>query len=185
MSENALNEIVLRLYPANKIDSNGCWDIVPPNWSCPVCKRSKLHIVRPVRNNTILQAHLHNHHDHIEQYANDKVKQIKFKTNDLDDITYIQWQFVKNKIIIFLNRFEKILICQDCNNADTHGKDLCTNICKYFSFSPREISSFIEPEPFRPHIINQEKLAKTYSAIGDIHEYRKSLCDVLISRSII
>ena len=182
-AEQAVIDLALRLTGAKSFDCNGSWSIAPPNWSCPVCKRSKMHIARATKKK-VLQAHLHNHHDHISVYLKKRAKTIIEENNLNRDIAEQEWWFIHHKICSFLNRFEKILICQDCNSIDAKAKDMIGSVCEYFSFTPHEISYFIRTEAHRLHEVDREKLYEVYSSLGDIHEYRKKLADVLLSRSL-
>lgn len=183
-AEDAVIDLALRLTGAPEFDSNNGWDITPPNWSCPVCKRSKMHIARLNQQN-ILQGHLHNHHDHIIDYAKDGAIRITNEHHLDKTLTEKEWWFIKEKIGGFLNRFDKVLICQDCNGADTKAKSVLNDICKYFTFTPNEISYFIKTEAHKPHKIDENKLHEICENLNDIHEYRKKLCDVLLSRSLL
>ncbi len=175
-------DLALRLTGSKKFDCDNHWQTVPANWSCPICKRSKLHITKPDKNKT-LKGSLANHHDHIEQYVQKKSKEIRKDNENIEIDEKIGW-FIKYKISNFLNRFEKSLVCEDCNNADTHAKSMISDVCKYFSFSPKEIAQFIQPDKHKPHLINYSILKDIYIKVVDTHEYRKDLADVLINRAL-
>lgn len=68
--------------------------------------------------------------------------------------------------------------------ADKYAKNHIDDICPYFSFSPREISSFIIPEAHTEHKINIKKIEEICISHGDMHKWRLETCDVLISRVI-
>lgn len=75
-------DTALKLTGVTEFESDSSWNITPPNWACPVCKRSKLHITRVVKRG-VLQGHMHNHHDHIYDYA------LETADNILKEKTYV------------------------------------------------------------------------------------------------
>jgi hypothetical protein len=48
--------------------SEQSWALVPQNWSCPICRRSKVDIFR-LSSRGILLANLEGHHDHLRDYV--------------------------------------------------------------------------------------------------------------------
>ncbi len=174
----------LRLTGATDFEANSSWHTTPPNWSCPVCKRSKLHITRVVKRG-VLQGHMHDHHDHIHEYA----ESVAHKIIEIDKVTlyreyYSERKFINDNLCAFLRRFNKTLMCQDCNMADVNAKRYRGDLCSFFSFSPSEIASFIIPEAHNEHRIDRKKVDEVCSSLGDMHDYRLKLCDVLVSRAM-
>lgn len=58
---------LLRLHGTTGLDLNANWAGVSPDWRCKCCDRPKPMIVRKAPNGVLL-AHLHMHHDHLEDH---------------------------------------------------------------------------------------------------------------------
>ena len=68
-------------------------------------------------------------------------------------------------------RFDRIVICEDCNNAEAKAKNLI-GANKFFTFTPREISSFLRVSPNRPHEVDAPAVAAAYSSAKPHYERR-------------
>lgn len=124
---------------------------VDPDWRCPCCYRSKSEMARLDRNNNLLCA-IHNHHDHFEDEA---LERITSRVKPAWGVTQI--------IRASLSRFPETMICNDCNVAEPYAK----NIAKappHFSFAPYEIANFIISKPNEPHTVDDKLAAMTYEA---------------------
>jgi rubredoxin len=177
-----MERVALELTGMSTFDGNGLWHLTPPNWCCPLCKRSKIHLARPNRSG-VLHGHLHEHHDHIREYVRDRYRS-EFGDPDADDIrTGTAWSFI-NRFMHGLNRFDTIVVCQDCNVADGAAKLRLGTICNYFSFSPIEIANFVQPEPHKPHLVDDAMAASIYSAELAGHSERKSVMVTLLLEQI-
>lgn len=178
-----LVKLALKITGATHASTNSNWQITPDEWDCPICRRSKLHIFKVAESGTMVGS-LVNHHDHIKTYAKNRTKQVVANSTKGRALTEKESWFVSSKISDFISRFPQTLICEDCNNADPIAKSAKNDTCKYFSFSPSEISFFIQPEPHSRHKINFDRVMEVFEKIGDEHIYRKNLCDVLIQRML-
>jgi len=178
-----LVKMALELTGATEASTNSNWQITPDDWDCPICRRSKLHIFK-IANSGTMVGNLVNHHDHIITYAKNRTKQFILENNNTHVLTEKESWFVGNKISEFVSRFPPTLVCDDCNNADPIAKSFKENTCKYFSFSPSEISFFIQPEPHSRHSVIFDRVEEVFEKIEDEHAYRKNLCDVLIQRML-
>lgn len=64
-----------------------------------------------------------------------------------------------------VSRFPRELVCSECNAADGKAKLMMKGaIPAYFSFSPAEIRTFIEPVANAPHRILEDRVEKTWHA---------------------
>lgn len=135
-----------------------------------------------MQDNTLKGA-LVNHHDHLTNYANEKLREL-VKHAGRKEISEREGWFNAHKIKPFIVRFERTLICEDCNNADPAAKAMIDDICPFFSFTPEEIAYFIKPQKHTPHQIDQERVSEIFELARDNHDFQKSLCDTLLSRLV-
>jgi len=175
-----IESLALKLTGQKEVQTNKNWNNTPETWACPCCKRTKLHILRPSQAGKLI-GNLINHHDHISAYVQKEFRE-QVKSLGRKNPSEKEGWFVNHKIIPFLNKFDRTLVCEDCNNADPKAKALISDICQQFSFSPQEMAVFITPKPHTTHAINKERLHSIYEGIRSSHEYRKSLGKSLISR---
>lgn len=124
------------------------WCLTSPHWECPVCLRGKSQIVRLTKNGQLC-CRLALHHDHSTSDF----------LNVLDERDRVPGAGLL-KHHQRLERFGRLLICQDCNNADAKAKMVVGasgGDLGFFSFSPEEIASFIYPgPPGRGHTIRED-----------------------------
>lgn len=179
---STLEDLALHLTGQKELKTNGNWNIVEQSWACPCCKRTKLHIARPMQDKTLKGA-LVNHHDHLTNYANVKLKELVIEVGR-KEISEREGWFNNHKIKPFIVRFERTLICEDCNNADPAAKAMIEGICPYFSFTPEEIAYFIRPKKHSPHQIDQDRVSEIYELAHDNYNFQKSLCETLLSRLV-
>ncbi len=163
---------------------NSAWFDTPNDWNCPVCKRHKSELIRPDNAGKPF-ASLEDHHDHISAFikacADDIIsKERSDRLVDEDEI-----RFLKHRLTPFLERFQRTLICGDCNAADAAAKDQLGDVCKYFSFSPREIRAFIETSPHRPHRVMYVDVKRVYSGLGQLHSERKALAKSWVQKALL
>jgi rubredoxin len=144
-----------------KLALNASWARTWQDWTCPCCRRHKRDIVR-VTAGGVLLCQLEWHHDHLEDYARKligtmapPVREVAPDDGDVSRVFRIEH---REQIMGLLHRFERTLICIDCNLADAQAKqELRREMDKDFSFTPREIQSFIQVAPNRPHEIDVQK----------------------------
>jgi hypothetical protein len=176
-----IEDLALRLTGRNAIVTNRHWDNTQPDWACPCCKRTKLHLTKPI--NAGLHGALVDHHDHLADYADMQLKTLVTASGRME-ISEDEGWFKNHKIKPFIVRFQRSLICEDCNNADPAAKKVIGDICPFFSFTPEEISYFIKPEKHSPHKLDLERVEEVYVSANESYAYRKSLCDTLMSRLV-
>jgi rubredoxin len=156
------------------------WERTPGDWTCPICGRAKIDLVRPAKSGKVA-GKLVEHHDHIELFLREKRREIQQETEVEPTPGY--WEFHEKKLRPFIRRFERILVCEDCNNADASAKAI-VGAERYFSFSPTEISAFIRPSPNQNHSLDKTLVRDVYITALVKHEYCKELAVVLMHRAL-
>ncbi len=166
----------------NEVHENAgrMWEITPADWACPVCKRLKPDILRKSKSGA-KTGRLVEHHDHLDLFVKETAR--KLLKEEVTERSNKLGECINNKIAPFIRRFERILICEDCNSADSSAKALSISD-RYFSYSPREIALFINPKPNATHEIDIEILRIVEQVANEEFEYLKELGVILIRRAI-
>lgn len=151
------------------IEINSIWASASPDWTCPCCGRSKSACARLGSKRQML-GKLVAHHDHIADLIavalSDLSRDLKITAASAVDA-----QKFLNRGSELFERFDRIVICEDCNNADAKGKAL-SGADTYFTFTPREISTFIRATVGQPHDLDDVALAETYSLAKQHYDRR-------------
>jgi len=163
---------------------NAAWFETPNDWSCPVCKRSKLELIRADDSGKLF-ASLEDHHDHISGYIKDFGRELIKSQRSDKHIDEDESRFLKHRLTPFLERFQRTLICGDCNAADSAAKQQIGDVCKYFSFSPREIREFIEVASNCPHRIMYADAKRVFEGAAPFHHERKALAATWLDRALV
>jgi hypothetical protein len=146
---------LLARFGTTKLDLNSAWASTWIGWSCPCCRREKPQIAR-LSPGGVLLCRLEYHHDHLGDLAKRVYLERNPRTNDQE--TNIQLGRAKDALKPFIERFEQTLICIDCNLAEGQAKlGLAAEIDRDFTFTPSEISRFINVGANRLHEVNMEK----------------------------
>lgn len=124
-----------------------------PMWCCPCCYRSKPEIARLDRNGYLLCSIVW-HHDHACDHIPNELQVRMSKAGE--------WQRYLT-MIEHAGRFSDILICADCNVADSAAKAI-VGATEAFSFAPFEIRHFVMARPNVPHQINPDRARIAYNA---------------------
>ena len=123
------------------------WKILPAEWRCPGCDRSKFEVLRWTKRYFKLgvgkcpaymgwMAGLHRHHDHAQGYVDQG-----------------------------LGRFPETVICDQCNSSDGTAKRRLS-LPQNFSFSPSEIREFITATPHGRHSLDLQRAKNLYQRLG-------------------
>jgi len=166
-----------RIFKANGVHINKWWVRTDPSWMCSVCKRAKKQIVK-INKHGDLSGQLHEHHDHMADFLKlefDKIsskREVRIADNDAD-------KFI-SRISFGLAAYENTLVCSDCNKADADAKKI-VKAHKYFSFSPKDIASFIIVKDNCEHTINEQKAIDCYISQKSVYKRRLELAAYIAS----
>lgn len=161
---------------------NSVWASVPGEWICPCCRRSKLDCARLGAGGQML-GKLVAHHDHFEDLMDVVLSRLS-KDLRIEVASSIDaQQFIRRGAELF-RRFDRIIVCEDCNNAEAKGK-LLSGADRYFTFTPRELSAFVLAAPNRPHEVDDAALAKTYTSAKRHYDLRAASIRKLAEHALI
>ncbi|MGH6712090.1 MAG: hypothetical protein ACREEK_24370 [Bradyrhizobium sp.] len=162
---SAQTKALLKRFGTGKLDLNSGWASTWTLWSCPCCRREKAQIAR-LSGSGVLLCRLEFHHDHLADFAKRIFSEHNQRSEDQE--TNIQIGRAKDALMLFVERFERTLICIDCNLAEGRAKlELAKEIDSNFTFSPSQIASFIGVAPNRVHSIDIEKARVVWLAAKD------------------
>jgi rubredoxin len=149
-------------------EMNSNWTGTPQDWICPCCRRSKFQISRVGKKSQILAKSVV-HHDHMGEALKEAFKHEFIKagtvTEQIDGLKLV------DHMKTAFSAYEEVLICEDCNNADTEAKKLGSTP-KFFSFSIGQIRRFIKVENHMAHDILQEKVLAEWEASQPAYKLR-------------
>lgn len=157
---------------------NSLWISSSQHWLCPCCGRSKFDISRLGKKTQIL-AKLVVHHDHIEDALNAAFDRVFVKTKTSKE-TQTGLSFVE-RIAPAFSAYDPILICEDCNNADTKAKRWLKEELKvgknieFLSFSIGQIRHFIAPVPHSNHELDHDRLEEVWTQVKPAYIARMKL----------
>lgn len=152
-------------------EMNAHWIGSSQAWSCPCCGRSKFHISRVGKKNQIL-AKLVVHHDHMGE-ALKAAFHVAFEEAGTRD-AQIEGNRLVERIGSAFAAYEEVLICEDCNNADTEAKKLL-EAPSFFSFSIGQIRSFIQSSAHHPHDVEADAAHQRWKEARPAYELRMEL----------
>ena len=135
---------LLEHFDTEKLQLNAAWAATWTDWSCPCCGRTKREIARLTQSGVLL-CQLESHHDHLDG-AIDEIFRVRHDEQVLEADGKIRSP-ARNAVHLLVERFERTLICGDCNTADAKMKAaLGDSVPRRFSFSPGEIAQFVVPK---------------------------------------
>ncbi len=162
-------------FKAKEVHFNKWWVRTDPSWKCTVCRRRKSQIVK-INKHGDLSGQLHEHHDHMAEFLKNVFDDISSKRKtriaDIDAEKFIL------RISFGLASYENTLVCSDCNKADATAKAI-VKAHKYFSFSPKDIASFIIVKNNDDHEISEENALRCYIDQKDIYKRRIELASYI------
>lgn len=144
---------ILEKHGERPFEMNTNWVGSPQDWICPCCRRSKLEISRVGNRGQILAKNVI-HHDHMGDVLHEAFHaafaEAGTELEQVDGLRLIE------RMSEAFAAYEPILVCEDCNNADTAAK-ATLEIPREFSFSVGQISRFINVAPHRSHSISEDQ----------------------------
>lgn len=168
----------LKIKDHHKVDDfemNSHWIGSSQDWACPCCGRSKFQVSRLGKKQQIL-AKLVIHHDHMGEAL-----QAAFHAAFVQAGTGVEqidgFRLVERMGHAFA-AYEEVLVCEDCNNADTEAKKLVT-APPYFSFSIGQIRRFIQSGEHQPHRVDAATVQNTWEEARPAYELRMKLINAV------
>lgn len=143
---------ILAKFDTQVLNLNRGWAATWTGWICPCCRRSKPQIAR-VTSSGMLLCNLEQHHDHLEDFLKRRFLAVDLQSDERDH--RIQISNAETALRPLVERFERTLICVDCNLADGRVKvALRDEIDTHFTFAPSEIAEFIAVSDNRLHEVD-------------------------------
>lgn len=152
-------------------EMNSNWVGSSQDWICPCCSRSKFQVSRVGKKAQIL-AKLVIHHDHMGE-AMEAAFHSAFEAAGTRVEQIDGWRLVERMGSAFA-AYAEILVCEDCNNADTEAKKMAGSP-SYFSFSIGQIRRFIVSGDHRPHLLEPAHVGEVWEEARPAYELRMKL----------
>lgn len=152
-------------------EMNSNWLLSAQDWICPCCMRSKFQISRAGKQGQIL-AKLVVHHDHMSE-AMQAAFHEAFESAGTN-VEQVEGLRLVERMGKAFAAYEEVLICEDCNNADTEAKKQVLSP-RYFSFSIRQIKQFINIQDHHSHRLDVAKAEQIWREAKPAYELRMKL----------
>lgn len=167
-------------HKSNFFEMNTNWIGSSQNWICPCCSRSKFQISR-IGNKGQILAKLVIHHDHMGEAMKGAFNRafVSEGTNSEqpDGLKLVE------KMGVAFAAYAEVLICEDCNNADTEAKR-AVDAPTYFSFSPGQIKQFIRCQDHRPHSTDVEIARNKWCESKPSYELRMKIINAVARAAV-
>lgn len=151
---------MLDKHGSRPFEMNTNWVGSPQEWICPCCRRPKFEISRVGNRGQILAKNVI-HHDHMGDVLHEAFHaafaEAKTELEQVDGLRLIR------RMRKAFAAYEPVLVCEDCNNADTAAKAIL-GIPREFSFSVGQISRFVDVAPHRSHSVLEERARVEWEA---------------------
>lgn len=169
--DSPLSETIKAHHGLPDFNINSNWIFSSQLWVCPCCDRSKFQISR-VGNRRKILAKLVIHHDHMS----DALKAAFHKAFEEAGTQEAQaeGQQLVERIGHAFAASPEIMICEDCNNADTVAKKLFGEP-PFFSFTIGQIRKFIQTADHSPHGIDNAAALQAWDVVKPAYQLRMKL----------
>lgn len=166
--DSPLSKRIRSFHGSDALELNSNWIGTPQAWLCPCCGRDKFRLSRRGQKRQVL-AKLVIHHDHMGEVlkASFRTALETFGTQAPQESGF----GLAARIGKAFAAFEEILVCEDCNNADTAAKKL-VEAPRSFSFTPGQIRDFVRVRDHAPHEIDGEAVVRIWHAAKPTYEFR-------------
>jgi rubredoxin len=155
---------------ASGLNINSWWAKCSPDWRCPCCNRVKADCARLDSKGNLL-GKLAAHHDHMREFLDNALAECA-RIDGMENAALNEASTrILRRFADGLVRFDDVVICEDCNNADPKAKKLVT-APRYFTFTPTEIGTFILPQPNKAHDVDEQQARKTYARATQMFDVR-------------
>lgn len=169
--DSPLSKRIKAHHRRDEFEMNSNWICSSQAWNCPCCGRSKFQVSRLGRQSQIL-AKLVVHHDHMGEVLK-AAFHAAFEAAGTDT-AQIDGRLLVERIGVAFAAYEEVLVCEDCNNADTEAKKLAATP-DFFSFSIGQIRRFIRSRDHAPHEIEANTARQIWNAAKPAYELRMKL----------
>lgn len=169
--DSPLSRRIMAHHQNTNFEMNSHWIGSSQDWICPCCGRSKFQISRIGHKNQIL-AKLVIHHDHMGEVLAAEFHNAFEQAGTL--VEQLEGQRLVERIGNAFAAYEEVLICEDCNNADTGAKKL-VSAPRFFSFSVGQIRRFIQCSDHQPHRIDAPTAQAVWREAQPAYELRMKL----------
>jgi hypothetical protein len=166
--DSPVSQKIVGRYGERVFEMNGNWVGSPQDWFCPCCERTKFEIARVGKQNQILAKSMV-HHDHMAEVLNEEFTDAFVKSKTA--LEQVGGKKLIDRLAGAFSAFDAVLVCEDCNNADTNAKKLL-NLQKAFTFSINQIRTFIQPQAHIPHKIDAEAARNAWEAAAAAFDLR-------------
>ncbi len=164
----------------DEFETNSHWLGSDQEWTCPCCRRTKFEISRVGNLNQIL-AKLVAHHDHMGDLLEERFNRV-FASTGTDEARATGKRLVE-RIATAFAAHDEVLICEDCNHADSEAKKL-VNAAKHFSFTPNQIGRFVKPAPHRGHDIDKAVVREVWEEVEPVFKLRVDLINQVAEAAV-
>jgi rubredoxin len=169
--ESATAKAIYEIHGQRPFEMNSHWILSAQDWICPCCGRNKVAISRLGSKGQIL-GKLTIHHDHMGEAIEEEFCRA-FVANGTEN-PQVEGKRLVGRIGQAFAAHEEVLICEDCNNADTTAsREL--GLPKHFSFPLGKIRRFILPVPHAPHRIDLDAAQRVWEEARPAYELRMRL----------
>lgn len=169
--DSPLSERIKAHHGLPDFDININWIFSSQLWTCPCCGRSKFQISR-IGNQRKILAKLVIHHDHMSTAL--KAAFHKAFEEAGTEQAQTEGQLLVERIGHAFAASPEIMICEDCNNADTVAKKLFDEP-RFFSFTIGQIRKFIRISDHSPHGIDGAAALQAWEAVKPAYKLRMKL----------
>jgi len=166
--ESPLSRRIRAFHGSDVMELNSNWIGTPQGWHCPCCGRDKFRLSRLGRQGQVL-AKLVIHHDHMGEVLKTAFRTAleTFGTQTPQESGFA----LAERIGKAFAAFEEVLVCEDCNNADTAAKKR-VGAPLSFSFTPGQIRGFARARDHAPHDIDATAAARIWQAAKPTYDLR-------------
>lgn len=169
--ESVTATAIYEVHGRRPFEMNSHWILSAQDWICPCCQRNKVAISRLGSKGQIL-GKLTIHHDHMGDAIEEEFCRA-FVTKGTEN-PQVEGKRLVERIGKAFAAHEEVLICEDCNNADTSAsRDL--GLPKHFSFSVGKIKRFILPASHAPHCVDLRAAQTVWEEARAAYELRMRL----------
>lgn len=169
--ESATSMAIYGIHGEHPFEMSSHWMLSAQDWVCPGCDRNKVAISRMGDKGQIL-GKLTIHHDHMGDAIREEFNRA-FVANGTRD-PQVEGKLLVERMGKAFAAHEEVLICEDCNNADTRVSSRLGSP-RHFTFSVGKIKQFIRPAPHAPHIIDKDAAQKAWEDARPAYELRMRL----------